>query len=108
MTPQLSVLLIARDEEARLEPFFTALRGLRLRHEVVMVEQGSKDRTAALGKKYGARVVSLPWQGFAATKNKGMDLCLAPWILSLDADENPGPELCRSIEAALKNPRAEA
>lgn len=107
LKPALSILLIARDEEARLDAFFAALKNLTLPYEVVMVEQGSRDATAALGRKHGARVVRLPWQGFAATKNKGITLCRAPWILSLDADENPGPELCRSVEAALRHPISE-
>ena len=80
MKPQLSVLVLAKDEEARLPRFFASLRGLKLAHEVVLVDTGSKDKTIALAKRARARVLRRPWDGFAATRNRAMADCRAPWI----------------------------
>jgi hypothetical protein len=106
--PLLTVLLIAHDEEARLPAFFRALRDLAVPHLTLVIEHGSSDATATLARRSGARVLDLPWEGFARTKNRGIQACRTEWVLSLDADENPSPRLCRSIEAALNSPAAPA
>lgn len=101
MKPKLSVLVLAKDEEARLPRFFGALRPLRLPHEVVLVDSGSRDRGAALARRQGARVLKRPWKGFAATRNLAFGDCRAPFILVLDADENPDPALLAALERAV-------
>jgi glycosyltransferase involved in cell wall biosynthesis len=101
MKPELSILVITKNEGARMEAFFRALEPLKLRHEVLVLDSGSRDATAAICRKHGARLKQVPWRGFAATKNAGFKDCKADWILSLDADENPDKELLRCIEAAL-------
>jgi (heptosyl)LPS beta-1,4-glucosyltransferase len=101
MKPQLSILVLVKDEEARLPRFFQALRPLKLRHEVLVVDSGSTDRSAELARKAGARVLRRPWAGFAATRNRAFRSCRAPWILVLDADENPDPALLAAVERAV-------
>jgi glycosyltransferase involved in cell wall biosynthesis len=99
--PQLSIVVLVKDEAARLPRFFKALRPLRLRHEVLVVDSGSRDRTAAIARAAGARVLRRPWQGFAQTRNRAFKDCRAPWILVLDADENPDGGLLAAIERAV-------
>jgi hypothetical protein len=100
--PALSVLLIAKDEAARLPLFFASLKKFRLPLEVVLLDSGSTDGTPLLARRQGARVLTVEWEGFGATKNRGIRACRADWILSLDADENPDEVFCRSVEAALQ------
>ena len=101
MKPKLSILVLAKDEEARLPRFFASLRAFKLPYEVVLVESGSRDKTVAIARKAGARVLARPWKGFAATRNLAIKDCKAPWILCLDADENPDGPLCRAIQRAI-------
>ena len=101
MTPQLSIVVLSKDEEARLPAFFKALRPLRLAHEVLVVDSGSRDRSVALAKAAKARVLRRPWKGFAETRNLAFKDCRAPFILVLDADENPDPALLAAIERAV-------
>jgi len=81
--------------------FFGSLKPLGLPHEVVIVDSGSRDRTAAVARKAGARVLRVPWEGFAATRNRAFGSCRADWILVLDADENPDSGLLASVERAV-------
>jgi (heptosyl)LPS beta-1,4-glucosyltransferase len=99
--PALSILVLAKDEAACLPDFFAALKPLRLAHEVVLVDTGSRDRTRTLGARLGARILRAPWEGFAATRNRAIPQCRAPWILVLDADENPDGALLAAIERAV-------
>jgi glycosyltransferase involved in cell wall biosynthesis len=102
MKPELSIVVLVKDEEARLPRFFQALRPLKLRHEVLVVDSGSQDRSAALARKAGARVLRRPWAGFAATRNRAFAACKAGWILVLDADENPDGALLAAVERAVR------
>jgi len=109
LRPQLSVLVIAKDEAKRLPRFFEALRLLEpLAYEVVLLDSKSSDGTLALARKAKARVFQVAWQGYAATKNQGFARCRAPWILSLDADESLTPALAASIRQALESPAPRA
>lgn len=101
MTPQLSIVVLTKDEEARLPAFFKALRPLRLKHEVLVVDSGSRDHSVAMAKAAKARVLRRPWKGFAETRNLAFKDCRAPFILVLDADENPDPALLAAIERAV-------
>jgi glycosyltransferase involved in cell wall biosynthesis len=101
MKPKLSILVLTKNEEARLPRFFASLRVFSLPLEVLIVDSGSTDKTVAIARKHGARVLRRPWKGFAATRNLAVKDCQAPWVLCLDADENPDGPLCRAIQRAV-------
>ena len=101
MKPKLSILVLVKNEEARLPRFFSSLRALTLRHEVVLVDSGSTDKTVAMARHFGGRVLKRSWQGFATTRNLAIKDCKADWVLCLDADENPDGPLCRAIQRAV-------
>ena len=60
-------------------------------HEIIVVDDASKDNTAELiQSKYGAKVQfiqKLTNQGSSATRNKGMDAATGNYIAFLDADD---------------------
>jgi glycosyltransferase involved in cell wall biosynthesis len=61
--------------------------------EIVVVDSGSTDRTVEIAKSFGAKVFIEEWKGYAAQKNSAIDKAAGDWILSLDADEEVGPDL---------------
>ncbi|MDX6491346.1 MAG: hypothetical protein QOD43_1591, partial [Gaiellaceae bacterium] len=71
MAEPLTILVAARDEEARIEHTVEALRGSFPDAEIVVADDGSRDSTAAAARRAGARVVRLPRLG------KGQALTLA-------------------------------
>jgi glycosyltransferase involved in cell wall biosynthesis len=82
--PSISATIIARNEAAHIA---SAIRSLSCADEVVVVDSGSTDETVAVARQCGARVISHPWEGFAAQKNFATSQARHDWILSLDADE---------------------
>ena len=56
--------------------------------EIIVVDTGSTDDTAALARNGGARVEFFSWIGdFAAAKNFAIEQAKGDWIVFLDADE---------------------
>jgi hypothetical protein len=67
----LTVLVAARDEERRIGPTVEALRRAFPDAEILVADDGSRDATASVARRAGARVVRLPRLG------KGQALTLA-------------------------------
>ena len=86
MVEPLTVLIAARDEETRIGPTVDALRRAFPDAEILVADDGSRDATASVAGRAGARVVRLPRLG------KGQALTLAEreaqagWLLLCDAD----------------------
>ncbi|MBS0558367.1 MAG: glycosyltransferase family 2 protein [Proteobacteria bacterium] len=73
--------------------------------EVIVVDDGSTDATAAVAAKHGARVISTPNRGVSAARNTGIAAAQGDWIALLDADDLWHPEkLARQIAAAALAP----
>jgi glycosyltransferase involved in cell wall biosynthesis len=98
MTLTLSVAIITKNEEANLP---RTLASVRWADEVVIVDDGSTDRTPEIAREFGAKFFSEEWKGFGAQKNSAIAKCTSDWVLSLDADEEVSPELANEIRALL-------
>lgn len=105
--PQLSLCLIVRDEAAMLPDFLAATADLR--DELIAVDTGSRDDTVALLEAAGALVIQEPWRDdFAAARNTSLASATGDWVLILDADERPRPELVSQIRDLVDDPSAGA
>jgi len=83
---KLSLAMIVKNEEAHLGHCLASVRGLV--DEVIVVDTGSTDGTAALAEELGARVFHRPWtEDFAAARNESLAHATGDWVLVLDADE---------------------
>jgi len=102
--PRLSLIVITKNEEAAIA---RCLRSASFADEIVIVDQGSTDKTAEIARGLGARViVASDWPGFGPQKNRALDAATGDWVLSLDADEWIEPPLAAEITAILTNPYA--
>jgi glycosyltransferase involved in cell wall biosynthesis len=100
----LSVAIIARDEERHIGAALDSVADLA-DEVLVLLDDCTRDRTAAIGQERGARVAIEPWRGFPAQRNRALDLCVSEWVLFLDADERVTPELRAEIRAVLYQDR---
>ena len=100
---QLTVLLPVLNEETNLP---AALASVAWADQVIVVDSGSTDRTAAIAAAAGAAVVQFRYGG-SGPKKKAWALANAPirneWVLVLDADERVTDALRAEIERAIAN-----
>ncbi len=96
--PKLSVLVIAKDEEEVID---ACLASCAFADEIVLVDSGSRDRTAEIAKRRGARVLDHPFVTHAQQKNWGLEQLAHDWVLIVDADERIPEALAREIAALL-------
>ena len=82
-----------------------AVGALSWADEVIVVDGGSTDDTARLAEEKGARVISLQGATIGGQRNAGIEAARNRWILALDADERPSPELPAELESTLAAPR---
>ena len=102
----LSVAIVTLNEERNLA---RTLASISFANEIIVVDSGSTDRTVEIAESFGAKVFKREWPGFAAQKNFAIAQCAGTWVLSLDADEELSPELCRQLSILLpSNPPADA
>ncbi len=84
--PNLTLCVIARDEEAMLGGCLASVAGIA--DELLVVDTGSTDRTVEIARAAGAKVVHFAWcDDFAAARNAALPHVTGDWILVLDADE---------------------
>lgn len=100
----LSVIIITLNEQDNLANCLQSVMGIA--QEIIIVDSGSQDNTAAIAKQFGARfIVNAQWSGFGAQKNLALSYATCSWVLSIDADESLTPELRTEILAALEQPK---
>jgi glycosyltransferase involved in cell wall biosynthesis len=66
--------------------------------EIVVVDNGSTDESAAVAREHGARIVVEPRRGIAAASAAGFDAARGDLLARLDADSVPDPGWLRHIE----------
>jgi glycosyltransferase involved in cell wall biosynthesis len=96
--PKVSVTVITKNEA---EDLGAALESVAWADELIVVDSGSTDETAAVARRYTDRVIVHAWPGYAAQKNYAASIAGHDWILSLDADERVTPGLAGEIQALL-------
>jgi len=103
----LSIVVPAYNEErliARtLAAIFDAIARLGVASEVIVVDDGSTDRTAAIARELGASVVSVEKRQISATRNAGARASSGDMLLFVDADTTVTSEAVRAACEAMRN-----
>jgi glycosyltransferase involved in cell wall biosynthesis len=107
--PSVSVVIPVRDDAAELAECLRLLAAQELAPlEVVVVDNGSTDDSAALARQHGARVVAEPRVGIPSAAAAGYDAARGEVIARLDADSRPGPDWVAQVARATADPRVDA
>jgi glycosyltransferase involved in cell wall biosynthesis len=107
--PRVSVVIPVKDDAPLLRACLAGLAAQSvLPFEVIVVDNGSVDDSAAVAVAGGASVVSEPSPGIAAAASTGYDAVLGDVIARLDADSVPPGDWIERIVATLDDPSVHA
>ena len=97
----LSFCMIAKNEERDLAACLDSVRGVA--DELIVVDTGSTDRTAAIASEYGAEVAPFDFRvaDFAGARNCAIGRARGGWILMLDADETLDPACAAAVKTLV-------
>src|SRR5579875_1286253 len=101
----ISVLILTRNEEQDLPG---CLDSVSWSDDIHVFDSESTDRTAAIARICGAKVTTRRFDGYARQRNAALQLPFRyAWVLVLDADERPTPELSKELRSVVMAAPAE-
>lgn len=110
-SPRFSVIVPAHDEEAFLPALLDSLDVARATGrvasreiEVIVVDNASTDRTVAIARDRGCRIVRVEKRVIAAARNGGARAAKAGVLCFVDADSRVHPRVFDEIERLLSDP----
>ena len=98
----ISVIIPAWNEEQTLARAISSVRDSHALHEIIVVDGGSSDNTAAVTQGLGVQTVSSPVRQRAAQMNLGAEQSKGEILLFLHADTVLPLEALDQVEAALQ------
>jgi glycosyltransferase involved in cell wall biosynthesis len=103
--PDYAVVIPARNAERFIASTLASVQGQSLPpRDIVVIDDGSTDRTAAVARAAGVRVIGRSTsQGPSAARNLGVTETDTPLIAFLDADDEWKPDHAELVVAALSS-----
>ena len=96
----ISVLILTKNEEGDLPGCLDAIAWC---DDIHVLDSESTDRTQEIARTRGAHVTTRPFDSYARQRNAALTLPFRhPWLLVLDADERPTPELSEELQKAVR------
>lgn len=102
--PLLSIIVPIYNTAERLEPCLESLLAQTIGDfELILVDDGSTDRSAEICRSYCARdperirFFTGPNRGVSAARNRGLDAARGEWVAFCDSDDRTDPELYRYL-----------
>ena len=92
---KLSAIIIAKNAEGEIAD---AISSLDFADEVIVVDNGSSDRTVEIAQYLKAKVFTSSSSDFSQLRNLGLQKALGEWVLYIDTDERVTSELASSIK----------
>ena len=94
----LSAIVITKNEQDRIS---ACLESVKWADEIIVVDNGSTDRTIEIVKKYTQKILTFKNADFATLRNKAMEVTRGEWVLYVDADERVLDSLKKEIETLI-------
>lgn len=96
----LTAIILAKNEERNIGP---CIKSVQFADEILVIDDGSTDRTVEIAKSLGARVIEHALNGdWGQQETFAIGQARHNWILRIDADERVTPKLQQYIEKAVQ------
>lgn len=109
---KLSVVVPAFNEEQGIGASLAAIRhattaagAVGWSSELIVCDNNSTDRTAEIARQAGAEVVFEPFNQISRARNAGAARATGDWLVFVDADSHPSPELFEDMMRVIRGGR---
>src|SRR5207253_11161596 len=100
--PRISVVLSSSTEVRTIRDACEVLRRLDYpKYEVIVVDDGSTDDTAAIASQYDVRLIRTPNRGPSSARNTGLAAATGEIVAYLDDDAYPDPHWLTYLAATF-------
>jgi O-antigen biosynthesis protein len=100
--PPISVVVCSYNGERTIRDCFEGLLKLEYPNfEVIVVDDGSSDATAAITREYGFRLISTENRGLSNARNTGLEAATGEIVAYLDDDAYPDPHWLTYLAATF-------
>lgn len=106
---KISVIVPAYNEEKLLAATLQSIKaasaawaGRGWQSELIVCDNNSTDTTATVAQAEGARVIFEPRNQISRARNRGAEAATGDWLLFVDADSRPSPELFADLVAEIE------
>lgn len=94
----ISALILTKNEQENIED---CLKQLSFLDEIILLDNGSQDRTLEIAKKFQCRVITSKEESFSTRRNMLARAAKNDWLLYIDADERLEEESIDEIKKAI-------
>jgi len=109
---RISIVIPAFNEERligetlrRIQAAFGPFQQRNWETELIVCNNNSTDRTAEIAEAAGAKVVFEPVNQIGRARNRGAEAASGDWLIFVDADSHPSPELFDDVAAQIESGR---
>lgn len=100
--PRTSIVMIVKNEEARLADCLESIDGLA--DEIVVVDTGSTDRTREIAQQFRTNLFDFPWtNSFSDARNEAIRRARGDWLFLVDADDRVDAGNYAKLRSLLAN-----
>ncbi len=100
--PRISVIVCTYNGARTIRDCFEGLLNLEYPNlEVIVVNDGSNDRTAAIAREYGFRLITTENRGLSSARNTGLESATGEIVAYIDDDARPDPHWLTYLAATF-------
>lgn len=102
--PKFSIIVPVYNVEDYIEKCLESIKNQTYKdYEVIIVNDGSKDKSIEKAKKYPYKIINQKNMGLSAARNTGIKHATGDYLIFLDSDDYIEKDLLRQINNSLKN-----
>lgn len=102
--PKFSIIVPVYNVEKYLQKCLDSIKKQTFKdYEVIIVNDGTKDNSMEIAKKYPYKIVNQKNQGLSVARNTGVKQATGEYLIFIDSDDYIEKDLLKKIDNSLKN-----
>lgn len=96
---EITAIILAKNEQEMLQGCLDTLSWCS---DILVIDNGSTDKTREIAESYAAKVISFKHDSFARLRDEGLKRAKTDWIFYIDPDERVTPILAKEIMVTIE------